>query len=141
MRKIQLTSLGFIIMNIVLCILASIFLFLFTRVDEFNVFLFVFCVCLNVFVYFCLYICLTHKIVICEDKLICYNLKRKEFLFSNIEIIYTNTLYLDNTIYIKLKDESLYKISGKMTLLGHKRNKVQTNIVVEEINKLINGNQ
>lgn len=140
MKKIHLTSVGFIIMNIVLCMLASVFLCLFTQVDEFNILLFVFCVFLNIFVYFCLYICLTHRIVICEDKLIYHNLKRKEILLSDIDAIFTNTLYLDNTIYIKFKNGCLYKCSGKMTLLGHKKNKIQTNIIVEEIRKLIHSN-
>ena len=137
MKKIHLTSTGFIIMNLILCLLASVFLYLFTLVDDFDIFLFIFCIFLNLFVYFCLFICLTHRIVLGEYRLIFYNLKKKEILFSDIDTIFTNELYLDNTIYIRLKNGILYKCSGKMTLFGHKKNKRQTNIVVEKLREII----
>lgn len=137
MKKIHMTSAPFIVMNILFCLVSSSILYLFKYVDDFNLFLFIFCIFLNLFSYFTLFLSLTHRVLIYEDKFIFFNLKRKEVYFMDIDKIYVEEMELDNTIYIKLKSGDLFKFSGKMTLLGHKKNKKYTISVVEKMNKFI----
>lgn len=137
MKKIYLSSVGYIVLSFLLSMILLFVMILLLYFNGFDLFYFLInFLCLS-FTSFAFFICLKHKIIINNNILILWNFKKIIIPINQIIDIYMDYSVSNyNIIFIKTKND-VYKISGKSTLFGRKRNLIETQKIVDEINELI----
>ncbi|MGM9971494.1 MAG: hypothetical protein ACI35W_03730 [Anaeroplasmataceae bacterium] len=136
MKKIYLSSVGMFIISIIgTCsmLLLTILVFL---ADNTNFFGQLASILVLIFFMFVLYLCFFEKIILKEKNIIIWKFKRILIPYSSIIKIYTNDNVLENIIYIET-EQITYKISGKSTILGKKKNKKETQKIIKKLNYII----
>lgn len=138
MKKMYLSSVGMFMVSILGTSLMLVLLILVFIADNTNIFGQVASFIVLAFFMFVLFLCFFDKIILEEQNLIIWKFKKISIPYSSIKKIYTNDNVLENIIYIET-EQSTYKISGKSTVLGKKKNKKETQKIVAKLNEFIEG--
>lgn len=136
MKKLYLSSVGMFMVSIFgtsLMFVLSILVFI---ADNTNIFWQVASLIVLVFLMFSLFLCFFNKIILEEQYLIIWKFKKISIPYSSIKNIYTNDNILENIIYIET-EQNTYKILGKSTVLGKKKNKKETKKIVAKLNEFL----
>lgn len=134
MKKIYLSSVGFIILSIVMTVLMLVLTILIIfYADYFNFLAILFSILVLLVCGFSLFLSFYHTIILEKDVILIRDLKKRTIRISEIDDIYmVDDIIFQNIIFFKTKTE-LIKISGCSTLLGKKFNEKSSRKIVEFI--------
>lgn len=138
MKKISLVSNGFKILSIIECLFTIVLWYCVCfLVDNLIMGAIIFITFVAMFCLFALYISFSNRIIIEKDKLIFFQIRKKEIKLKEIIDIYTDDqIFKQNIIFISTKSK-IYKFSGYSTLRGWKKNIYNTKLIVNKLKEYL----
>jgi len=135
MKKYNLTSIGFVLLNVILSVgILTISIIITFYADSFNLIACIFLWLVFLGLLFGLYLCFKHKVIIYDEFLIIQILTTYKIIFDDIQEVKMEDDY--RTIYIITKDKH-YQFPGYFVLFNNKKSLRLTRELIEEIKKVL----